>query len=1104
MINDLILRVTYNGVITDLDVDGDVPLRLDISQVDNQNIGEVYGVSSQNFNLPGTNKNNTFFNHGYLESAIDVPGLYDTIECDVLRNGETLLQGQLQLNEVVTSDSGFITYDVTVSNKVVEFNEALKDKFFYEANFDDLNHILNSDNLFASWEPRSTSTFKGGSIFYPLADYGFDNRLTFPTFPRLSADGSATTGSSANPSSSLSLGQFLPAIGVRDVFDKIFDQAGYAYSSSLISSADFDELFVLFKNQDELGVVSNLSTDTANLYSGSIPPMTIIPAVAGGDYTFSELLSATSSVYDPGGNLDLVTGYYEAPKDGNYTFEGSVDFTNGANDPTFGVTYTAAVSIDYIDPTKLPDGVFTFGNTVVETSSTNGDTFNISGSTSIFLSQGDKAKLEFFVANGPGSSLSATDPMDIFTTSYFKVTQAPLSYENLPVSMSLQIDSDVKTIDLFKGLLTQFNLVAYPLQNQSKVIALETFDHWMRSGEVKDWTDKYNAAKRISIKNPVSEEPRELRFSNAEDEDRISRIAKDQTPNFQYGTLRTLSNSNLTSGEKKVESLFSPTPLAPVVTSELDDEGAVTLEFNNQGANNFIVPHLYKFKNNAQESFKFKPKIGYRTYYQPGETNVSDLQASQTQYVLSGSSFTSFDEYSTLSNYEHYPVTGSTKDLLFNSAYKKFSTISGNPNPALYPTSGSSNFNNYWKNYIDSIYWQDGRKVTMDLFFNEYEYQDIKLNDQIIINDNSYRINKIKGFNLTRRDIVTVELLKLYPVYSPVIASSDPVVTCPTVETYAAKNITSSSMTLSGSVLSIGSGISEKGFVVSTTDTTPTIEEGGTKYLVAGTSAGEYDYQLNGLYSNTTYYYQAYVSSSEEACGGTIYNGDSRGDTTLTGSGVTCPSVSTDGNLTPGPYEVTLKAITNNTGSTGTVERGFVISATDSSPEIGNPGVNKIVNATGGAADVLESWSSLVTGSVDTWISCSTGYSFKAYISSSTCLEYGSVYIFNTAACPSTSSCTPFSASGPTNFGGACSETIDEVLYTDYSGSWPPTQAYLDGGGTMTVYTSAGCAVASPNTYYAFDSSSATGTDVNAFLRVDDSVGANPGDVVLISDCTGP
>ena len=154
----------------------------------------------------------------------------------------------------------------------------------------------------------------------------------------------------------------------------------------------------------------------------------------------------------------------------------------------------------------------------------------------------------------------ATDPIDIFVSSGYDVTAAPLSYADLPVSMSLQVDEDIKTIDLFKGLLTQFNLVAYAEQEQSKTIRLETFDTWMRQGEVKNWTDKYNAAKRISIKNPVSEEPRELRFSNVEDEDRISRLAKDQTPNFQYGTLRTISNSNLTSGEKKVESSFSPTP----------------------------------------------------------------------------------------------------------------------------------------------------------------------------------------------------------------------------------------------------------------------------------------------------------------------------------------------------------------------------------------------------------------------------------------------------------------------------------------------------------------------------------------------------------------
>jgi outer membrane biosynthesis protein TonB len=98
---------------------------------------------------------------------------------------------------------------------------------------------------------------------------------------------------------------------------------------------------------------------------------------------------------------------------------------------------------------------------------------------------------------------------------------------------------------------------------------------------------------------------------------------------------------------------------------------------------------------------------------------------------------------------------------------------------------------------------------------------------------------------------------------------------------------------------------------------------------------------------------------------------------------------------------------------------------------------------------------------------------------------------------------TAFSASLPTTFNGACSETIAQVLYTDYSGSWPPTQAYLNGGGTMTVYTDTSCTT-SPNEYYAFDSSSATGTDVNSFLEVDDGVGDGPGDVININNCISP
>ena len=85
-----------------------------------------------------------------------------------------------------------------------------------------------------------------------------------------------------------------------------------------------------------------------------------------------------------------------------------------------------------------------------------------------------------------------------------------------------------------------------------------------------------------------------------------------------------------------------------------------------------------------------------------------------------------------------------------------------------------NNYTNYWETYIESLYWQGSRKVTLDLFFEPYEYKNIKLNDKIYILGQLYRINKIKGYNLSQRDIVTVELIKLYPEYSKVIPVATP------------------------------------------------------------------------------------------------------------------------------------------------------------------------------------------------------------------------------------------------------------------------------------------------------------------------------------------
>ena len=74
---DLVLRVIKNNVVTDLDINAEIPLRLDISTFDNSRIGVLFGVGSQTFDLPGTKKNNQFFNNAYDIGALDIPALYD-------------------------------------------------------------------------------------------------------------------------------------------------------------------------------------------------------------------------------------------------------------------------------------------------------------------------------------------------------------------------------------------------------------------------------------------------------------------------------------------------------------------------------------------------------------------------------------------------------------------------------------------------------------------------------------------------------------------------------------------------------------------------------------------------------------------------------------------------------------------------------------------------------------------------------------------------------------------------------------------------------------------------------------------------------------------
>ena len=738
MINDLILRVTYDGVVTDLDVDGGVPLRLDMSTVESQDFGKVFGVGSQTFDLPGTSNNNKFFNHAYSVSATDIPGFYNTIPCDVILNGETLLLGRLQLIEVITSDEGYIDYKVQVTDTVLQFEEALNGLLIKNADFSSYNHTFNSASILDSWDDNLLS----GSIFYPLAEYGGQNdtnNFSFATFSSGSAFDQPTTRAWDVGAHPYQPEQFLPAIKAKDLLTVIFDQVGFRYTGSFAESDDFNQAYVLPKGQDGIGPVVDPSLIAVFEAEENTPQSFTVAAQTNVQVNF------TSEISDPQSAYNAAQSHYVAPANGDYIFRADMVFDN----PTIGTIDIVTYRLD------LVKGIYPSSATVIDTAQVTinaleGATVNLAVGGKHTLNSGDDVWVLFTKTVG-GNAFSVAG-------STFGCSDAPPSVVDTTLLMGLQFQADTKSLDILKGFMEQYNLVMVPEQNSSRTIVIETFNDWIREGEIKDWSQKYDTAKRIGINHTVDELPKETFLKNKDDVDRFSKVTIENQPNDQYGTLRLLADNNISQGEDTIGDFFAPVilsgPFEIETTPARDLPESQSFDFDIDVNDNTVIPHLYKLENKQIQSFAFKPRIGYKvsnTVQYPYVINIGEL-GSFTQ--ISGS-------YATLSNVAALPViSGSTNDLLFNNTYTPYTDAGFNFNNSV------SNYKRYWETYYSSLYWDDATRVTLDLFFEPYEYESIKLNDRILINNIMYRINKIKGFNLTRRDVVTVELLRLYPAYS--------------------------------------------------------------------------------------------------------------------------------------------------------------------------------------------------------------------------------------------------------------------------------------------------------------------------------------------------
>ena len=735
----LLRAFNENGQKFDLEILDGVDLRLDISAIESQEIGELFGISSQQFTLPGNDLNNQFFNSLFDLGTTPAVAFSKAVACQVLVDGEAVFAGKLYIVDIISDEYYNVNYNCAVVNETVDFRSKIEQKTLgsLTANWAKYNHAYNWTNVSKSWN----DDLFNGAILYPLVNYG--SSPDDPTSPavQFSPGGFlSTTGSIDNLSTPLKISQLKPSIRVKTILDEVFDALDYKYTSSFINSDYFESLYYLTTPDEREGVTfvspissSVLATPTVTQSFVSPNPTFGILGVTPVKINFGTELSDTAAAYDP------TTSTYTALVTGSYTFSSQLEIVvTGTGSTPFPNTRQFVFELA-VNNVRQARSVFDLGFATTGTITV--------PATKLQLNAGDTVTLKGgYLGRNSNETLRVQPGV---SSSFFKVQGAPSAYSGT-LNVGAIFPADLTIQDFLKGLAEKFNLVIEPVRNQRNLLLIEPFNTWVDLGTVVDWTNIVDRDTKYKVASPLKDQARVLKFTDGEDTDVLN---EDYIETYKkvYGEYRYTTNLDLAQGEKTIGGRFAATPTKFIVNSTKVELPWLCKEETSKA----LVP--YSFKGRILHRY---PNKGVKVKDVPATEAKGNNGTSQGYYyVLDGATKVPVNYYATLLPV-YYDVFEQPQSTLHYSGYNwnqyKIPLI---PFKKYVPGA----WDNYWAFYVNEIYDIDARLLTCNIVLPPTEIQNIQLNDKIFIDGHYYRVNKISGASLTNTDSVEVELLKTAP-----------------------------------------------------------------------------------------------------------------------------------------------------------------------------------------------------------------------------------------------------------------------------------------------------------------------------------------------------
>ena len=715
---------------------------------------------SKTIKCPATKNNDALFGHIY---DVNISNNYNAntsnisvnfnpnkkAEARVIADGVEVMAGVVQLRKVMQKGHAY-TYEVVFIGKLLNIFSKIGDKQLSGTDenglrfldFSEYDHDLKYSNQVNSW----TATIGEGYV-YPLIDWG---------------DGSLFTTAGRRV---YEVGDLRPAIYVKTLIDKIFDFAGFSYTSSFFNTTTFKRLIVpatkklnLPQNQIEprqfkavktlpqiMSRFASISPNTFGndqLFNPSTGQMAKLcfedDSVLGFDNNNQYVIITQNRPYDATNNYIFVcqeTLRYD-------TFKSSIDLQITKNATLSGVFEGTVDIVRWVDSSQtlevVAESAFYFdisgaNGTQTQTVYVEGDTFSENNDQVYIRLNSDR------YANGykPDFRNSASGlgnvALDVRCTGgYFE--NEPITdelFEGDLVTLSDHLP-DVEMREFLTSVFNMFNLYVEADPNNENNLLIETRDTFYSQGGTKDWTYKLAREKDIALEPLGVLTDREYIYTYSEDGDYYNERYQNNR-GHAYGRARIEVDNDFVQSSKEVEVLFSPTPLV------------------NDNPSNRIIGAIYD--SDIEEGAK-PTDANIRIMYYGGLLPSTPSWKHRRRFPL-------YDFDTTVYPYAGHwdnPLTP-TLDINFGLTLELY--YQSNSYTGTLQVTNANLYNLYHRNYINEITDKDSKVMTALFYLEPTDINTLDFRDQIVIDNAYWRLNKVMNYNPFKEGLTKVELIKI-------------------------------------------------------------------------------------------------------------------------------------------------------------------------------------------------------------------------------------------------------------------------------------------------------------------------------------------------------